>query len=296
MSENNENSDVVQRIQNTDLSPSQMKVTEYLLTGGLDVVHYTIAQIAEAVDVNASTVVRTAQSLGYPGFPEFQEALRSQLLRQARLSQRMQLAPSGDSEDTAAQDGQMHILDRVLRNEIKNMMELPQQVSYDTFDTVVDALDNATHVYIIGLGASFPVALNFGNTMRYVRKRVTVLQPGIDPIAAQLADIEVGDVLVSICFSRYMRETLTAMEYAQKRGIQVVAVTDSLIAPPAKRADLTLVVSHRYRLYGNAVALFALLDALLGALFQRYPERTRERLDQLEDLYKSFRLLSDDDV
>ena len=40
------------------------------------------------------------------------------------------------------------------------------------------------------------------------------------------------------------------------------------------------------------MALFALLDALLGALSLRYPEKTRERLESLEELYQQFNLHS----
>lgn len=287
--------DVLQRIRDASLSPSQEKVTHYLLQGGLDVVHYTIAEIAEAIEVNASTVVRTAQSLGYPGFPEFQDALRSQFLRQARLSQRLRVTPSYSfAGGEAVDDKDLHILDRILRDEIQNLLDMPHHISYDTFDQIVDLLDEAQHVYIIGLGASFPVALSLGIVTRYARDRVIVLTPGIDPIAAQLADIGPGDLLVSICFSRYTRETLMAMDFARRQGVTVVAITDALVSPPAKRADHTLVVSYRYRLHGNAVAIYALLDALLGSLFERYPERIRRRLDHLEELFETFHILSDD--
>ena len=79
------------RTQHDSLSTSQQKVTEFLLAHGLDVIHYTVTQIADSVQVNPSTVVRTAQALGYKGFPELQNELREQLMRQARLSERLQI-------------------------------------------------------------------------------------------------------------------------------------------------------------------------------------------------------------
>ena len=127
-------------------------------------------------------------------------------------------------------------------------------------------VDRAKHVYIIGLGASFPLALNFGIVLRYIRPHTTVLTPGIDPIAAQLTPLKEGDLIFSLCFARYTRETLTVMEVGRQRGASVVTVTDSHVSPAAKRADLALIVPFRLRLYSNTVALFALLDAILGAL------------------------------
>ena len=64
------------------------------------------------------------------------------------------------------------------------------------------------------------------------------------------------------------------MDVGKQRNASVITVTDSHVSPAAKRAQLALIVPYRLRLYGNTVALFALLDAILGALSLRYPEAT----------------------
>jgi DNA-binding MurR/RpiR family transcriptional regulator len=126
--------------------------------------------------------------------------------------------------------------------------------------------------------------------LRYIRPDTIVLTPGIDSIADQLAPLSAGDLIFSICFARYIRETLTVMEVGRERGASILTVTDSHVSPAAKRADLALIVPYRLRLYSNTVALFALLDAILGALSLRYPELTQARLDSLEELYARFQL------
>ena len=289
--------DVIQLIrkQHENLSPGQRKVAEYLLQGGIDVLHHTVARIAEEVDVNASTVVRTAQSLGFDGFPEMQSALRRQLLRQARLSQRIEVGSKQLIDDLRNENEESHILKTILRDEIELLLEIPGAVPSALFDKAVDMLDNANKVFIIGLGASFPIALTFGSFLRYVRPDTIVLTPGIDPIPAQLASLEGGDLIFSICFARYTRETLTAMEYGKRNGAKVITVTDSDLSPAAKRADLSFVIPYRVRFYGNSIAPFALLDALLGALSLRYPEATQQRLNKLEELYETFNLLTKSD-
>ncbi len=275
------------------LSPSQRKVAQFLLEGGIDVIHMTITEIAEAVGVNSSTVVRAAQALGFEGFPQLQSVLRSQFLKQAKIAQRMQVGSQILLEErTAAGQEEAHLLNTVLRDEVQSLIDLPQHVPTEIFDRAVDMLDQAGHVYIIGLGASFPLALNFGIVLRYIRPDTTVLTPGIDPIPAQLIPLTEGDVIFSLCFARYTRETLTVMDVGGQRGAKVLTVTDSHVSPAATRADLAMIVPFRLRLYSNTVALFALLDAILGALSLRYPEKTRERLESLEDLYKRFNLLT----
>ena len=298
MSNKQPQEDIIQwiRSHHESLSPSQRKVAEFLLTGGINVIHLTITQIAKAVGVNSSTVVRTAQSLGFDGFPELQSVLRSQFLNQAKIAQRMQFGSQMLIEDlSVGEKKEEHLLNTVLRDEIQALVELPQQVPTQTFDQVVDMLDKASHVYIIGLGASFPLALNFGIFLRYIRPDTTVLTPGIDPIPAQLTPLKKGDLIFSLCFARYTRETLTVMDVGRQREASVITVTDSHVSPAAKRADIAMVIPFRLRLFGNTVALFALLDAILGAVSLRYPETTRQRLDVLEDLYEQFNLLTKTD-
>lgn len=295
MSEAKPQDDIVRWIRrhHDSLSPSQRKVAQFLLEGGIDVIHMTITEIADAVSVNSSTVVRAAQALGFEGFPQLQSVLRSQFLNQAKIAQRMQIGSRQLLEERSDPDqADVHLFNTVLRDEVQSLIDLPQHVPTQIFDQAVDMLDQARHVYIIGLGASFPLALNFGIVLRYIRPETTVLTPGIDPIPAQLIPLKEGDLIFSLCFARYTRETLTVMDVGAQRGARVVTVTDSHVSPAATRADLAMIVPFRLRLYSSTVALFALLDAILGALSLRYPEKTRERLESLEDLYQQFNLLT----
>src|SRR5262245_14718170 len=129
MPDNASKDDVIQLIrqQHESLSPGQQKVTEFLVHGGIDVLHYPVSKIAEKVEVNASTVVRTAQALGFEGFPELQSALRQQFLRQARLSQRIQLGSEQLLDDLQSEDdNNSHILTTVIRDEIQSLVELTE--------------------------------------------------------------------------------------------------------------------------------------------------------------------------
>ncbi|MBZ0277466.1 MAG: hypothetical protein K8I60_15075, partial [Anaerolineae bacterium] len=90
----------------------------------------------------------------------------------------------------------------------------------------------------------------------------------------------------------YTRETLTTMEYARKSGAEVIALTDTPVSPAAQRANLSLIVPYRLWLYGNSVAVFALLNALMGALFVRNPQAAEKRLEHLEFLYETFQILT----
>ena len=59
----------IRKIQ-VDLSPSFTRVAEFCPDHYPDVAFLTVSEFAKTVDVDAATIVRFAQRLGYPGYPE----------------------------------------------------------------------------------------------------------------------------------------------------------------------------------------------------------------------------------
>src|SRR5512139_4065685 len=61
------------------LSRSYRRVADFILSDYRTAVFMTAAGLAQAVDVDTTTVVRFAQRLGYPGFPELIEDIQDQV-------------------------------------------------------------------------------------------------------------------------------------------------------------------------------------------------------------------------
>lgn len=268
------------------MSKSQQKVAEFLLTHGIGVVYLSAARIAEMTGVNASTVVRTAQALGYEGFAELQGALQDQLLRQTSPVDRFQISSKQLTEAMA--EGSESVLHNMVRTEIKNLEALLQQLPTGDFEQAVETIDRARRIYLIGLRNSLPLALNFSALLHYIRPDVRVLEAGRQTLADQLEELGESDVLFSIVYGRYVRDSLRCMDYARTVGARVIALTDSTLSPAAKRADLALIVPFRLWSFGNSLASFAVLNAIFGALFLRHAGAAQERLKHLDRIYEAL--------
>src|SRR4051794_30355106 len=137
------------RLAYDSLSKSQRTVTEFLMTHGIDVVYLSAARIAKLVQVNRSTVVRTAQALGYEGFPAMQQALQVHFLSRLSSVERFQygsrqlIEGMGEGSDSADSTS---ILQRVIRTETEHIENLLQQVSPENFAAVVDLLASARKI------------------------------------------------------------------------------------------------------------------------------------------------------
>ncbi len=278
------------------LSKSQQQVTEFLLTHGIDVVYLSAARIARLVGVNRSTVVRTAQALGYDGFPALQAALQAHFLSRLSSVERFQYGSRQLIEEMQEpQEEGASILHRVIRTEIEHIENLLQGISLENFDQVVDMLASARRIFVIGLRASTPLALHLTIPLRLIRPNCTLLfYNSADGLSDQIEAIGEGDVLFAITYSRYARDTLNAMDYARSVGAKVIALTDNPLSPAATRADRIFVVPFRMWLYANAAAPYVLLNAVFSALFLRFGDRVPERLEKLEHVYDHLETFADD--
>jgi DNA-binding MurR/RpiR family transcriptional regulator len=151
-------------------------------------------------------------------------------------------------------------------------------------------LDSAHRVYVVGLRASASLALNLGLALRHIRPGCFILQPGFGDLPDQLAEIAEGDLLVTMSYGRYTRDTLRCMDYARKAGAQILTVTDSTLSPAAKRADVALVAPIHLWFYVMSAAPLSLVSALVVAVALRHKDDARARLEHLDEMYQQFQI------
>jgi len=288
------------------MSSGQRKVAEFILTRGVEAIYLPAARIAALAQVSHSTVVRTAQALGFEGFPDLQASLQEQHLARVGAVERLQFGPeqlsAGPAWDGSGKSSTA--FGQIMMADAAHIAQVAQQVPVADFEQAVDMLDSARRVYIIGLRGSAGLAQNFGLGLQQVRADCFILRPSIGDLADQLMGISDDDLLVAISYGRfflrpslngeqeldeqldttpyinYSRETICCMDYSRESGARILAVTDHILSPAAKRADVALVVPIYIWFYMMSAAPFSLLSALLVALAMRHEDQARDRLEQ----------------
>jgi DNA-binding MurR/RpiR family transcriptional regulator len=294
-----EHRDVLEHIRTSynHMSKSQKKVAEFLLTYGIDVVHLSASRIAELVNVNRSTVVRTAQALGYEGFVDLQADLQQQLLKRFSTADRVKmdlLRLSEAIEGQARSEQGLAILSSMVRAEIEDLENMLTRISEADFNRAVEMLERGQKIYVLGLRGSLPLAMTFVFLLRHVRTDCYLLEPGVQDLADQLVNMTRADLLFTISYSRYANDTIRCMEYARQVGTPIITLTDSPVSPAAKRADLAFVLLFRMYLYRNTSTPMVLLNALAAALSARHTGHSQQRLERLEAVYRQLEIFRPD--
>ena len=94
------------------LSKGQKRIAEYISCHYEKAVSMTAVMLGRQCGVSESTVVRFAMALGYEGYPEMQEKLRSMVRQRLTAEQRV-----GMMEET----GRREVVSTVLKNDLQNL-------------------------------------------------------------------------------------------------------------------------------------------------------------------------------
>lgn len=254
------------------LSDRLQRIARHILDEPNDVAFETLAVIAERSNVQPSAIVRFAQAFGFSGASPMQRLIRDALLREDRslgYAERIRqhrYAVAGDVE------GPRQLLSEFVEGNILALENLNHALGLRELAEAIDLLEGAGTVFVAGFRRSFPVATYLVYLLAQADKR-TVLVDGLAGLhLQQTRGLDASDVIVAISFAPYSSETVSLVEAANGR-CAVIAITDSVIGPIAKDANLVLQVREsEVRGFRSLAASMCLAQALAIGLAARKAE------------------------
>ena len=263
------------------LSPAQRRIAEFILGNLHRAAFMTAARVGEAVGVSESTVVRFAMALGYSGYPALQRALQESVRAQLTAAERLELTEGAD--DTPAS-----ILKRVLRTDMENIRATLNDLSPEAFERALTALDEAERVFVVGLRSATAVSFYLSFYLSFLRPNVDALH-GVGAVFEQLVGLGKQDAVLAISFPRYSRLTYDIFKLARSRQATTIAITDSVVSPIARLADITLVAHTPMISFADSlVAPLSVANALITAMALRHRHRTQASLRELERIWEQY--------
>ena len=270
-------------------SKGQKRIAAFILDNYDRAAFMTAAKLGETASVSESTVVRFAAQLGYDGYPDMQKALQ-ELIR-GRLTSIQRIHVSRDQMTGS------DILGSVMQRDMNSIHDVIERLDREEFERVVDKLLHAKHIYILGVRSSSFLAGYLNFYLHLIFKNVTLVQSSAaGEIYEQLVHIGPGDVLVSISFPRYSKMAIHAVEFACRRGGDVVAVTDSPMSPMYKMASASLLASSDMISFVDSMAApLSLLNALILAVGQQRRDDLSATLAEMEQVWSKYSIFGKED-
>ena len=225
------------------LSDRLQQIARYVLDEPSELALDTLAVIAERIGVQPSAIVRFAQSFGFDGATQMQRLFRDGLLSgNAALGYGDRVRNLGKTMGGRSKDGGGGLLSEFIEGSGLALQQLARTVSDQEVNAAVRLVERAETVMVVGFRRAFPVASYLAYSLQQTGKRTQFIDNVGGMAALQVGAITPKDLLIAVSFHPYAGETVQAVEAAAERGAKVLSITDSLVSPIAKQAELALQV------------------------------------------------------
>ena len=242
------------------LTGSEKKVGNYVLEHYMEVLNYTVTELAEKAEVSDATVVRFSRSAGYKGYQD----LKIHLAQDALVPYK-HLNTSLEKDDTPAQ-----IAQKVIRAEIQTLEETLNILDMKELEQVAQVIRKARRVVFFGCGGSGAVA--FDAMHKFLKIGIhSCIQTDVDIQSMESALLGPGDVAFGISHSGGNQNVLECLKNARDCKATLVGLTTCGKSPMQRLCDYLLMTSTRESIFRSesvtaGVAQLSVIDSLVAVM------------------------------
>jgi DNA-binding MurR/RpiR family transcriptional regulator len=263
------------------LNARRQRLVRAILDSANETCFLSSREMAKRYRVDATTILRTTQVLGYDSFADFSADLRLHFV--SRITPYTALK-AATREKRSVSDHIDHALDKAL----DNLNVLKSELDRERVIELAKLIKRSRHVLVIGL--------DFASSLSYYLA-YGLLALGFDaeaPIGSsghlqyKVEVLTSRDVLVAISFGQCLRDSVDAVLRAKKQGVPTFGITDSNTSPIARYCDAHLIAPVVSPSFLNSyVAPMAAISAVHVACAHIDPKRSLNRLRPTDREYAS---------
>ncbi|TAK11618.1 MAG: MurR/RpiR family transcriptional regulator [Anaerolineae bacterium] len=257
------------------MSKSFAKLADFILDSHVQAALMTATEIAHQVDVDAATVVRFAQRLGYSGFPELQIEIKDRVLNELLMR----------SEAVVRPDSPMGVAEMVLGELGRALEQTRMLMDAGAVTELVEGIGEARRIIIVPESLGQAAAYNLMNLLEQGGFMVTIAQAAVNDLARAVSTATKDDLILAIDVSGDAPFIARALSEASAVGIATAAIVGAASHPSAQSARLVLAAPSQTSLGVTLVVVDALVNVLAESLRWHYKERFAGADKALEALF-----------
>lgn len=274
------------------LSPQLRLAARFAIDNPDEIAVNSMRNVAAKAGVRPSTMLRFARQLGFEGYDQLRDRFRE------RIKAGVETSWSGRAQSLrrSATPSRNVLIDRLVADEHDNLQKTFDEAAAKSLRQACQIIRASPSVYVLGLRSLFPVAFYFHYVCRMFMGKTVLLTGTGGTFADDLRRVEKGDAVVAFSYHPYARDSVKAVNFAQKKGARVIAVTDSRVSPIMAPAKVGIVVSNQTpSLFPTILPAFAVAQALAALLVQESGDETMANLAKTESQLDAFGVYFDSD-
>ena len=263
------------RSERDQMSAIERRIADFILENAQLLRDYSSQQLATALRISQSSVVKFSQKLGFKGYPDLKYSIGEAVAR----------ADSGDDTvvaTAARQDANGGNGNQLWRSKSEAEQETRLINPPEALKAVADALGGAGKVFIIGLGEDDIHARAFAWRLSLLGI-LTVHNFDTAHMIASISAASAGDALLVFCEDGKQTVLSQICQQFRKAKGKVITVTRHTSNALRAHADLALLVSaHDERPHIEPLLYHSALQHLLDGIFVMLCEGSKKRYGILQ--------------
>lgn len=266
------------------MTHSQRAVGVYYLENMDSVAFCTLEDIALRIGVSTTTIIRFARSLGYSGYSEMHKDIQSNLIDKVSLPERLVRL-----QDTASLD---QLLVSTMQNDVADITTTLSSIPQETLDKVLNAINTARNVYILGLRSSFSLAHYMTSRLGQLRPNVRLIQSAGMLFPEELVGCNSEDTCIAFLFPRYSKTSANLLLWLKNRNVPIILFTSRNYRAVEGYGDILLPCSVGGVSFKNSFAApLSLINYLAAGVAIMDNDRAVDTIRQTEEfLSKGYHL------
>jgi len=257
------------------MSAIERRIADFLLENAHLLRDYSSQQLADALGISQSSVVKFSQKLGFKGYPDLKYSVGEAIARD-------NVSNSVSAAEVLQDNPHAALAESLWRAKAQADEETRLINTPDKIDALAAAISGAGKVFLIGLGEDSVPAQAFAMKLSLLGI-ATVRQTDSVMMSMSVAAAERGDVLI-VFSEQGQQPTLYQLcrQFRERHG-KVISVTRHTANPLRAHADASLLISaHDERTHVEPLLYQSALQHLLDVIFVLLCENGKGRLSKLE--------------
>ncbi len=250
------------------LSRSRKKLLGMILENPGDTFFLSSRELAKRYDVDAATIVRTIQALGYGKFAEFVADLRSHFI--------MRITPYTALK--AASQERRSPADRIrhgVEMDLRNLQSLRTGLDPERIIALSRLVKRARRIMVVGIDLAASLSWHLAYGLVHLGFPAEAPVGGTGNVQRRVRTLTSKDLVIAISFGQCLRETVEAALRAKKQGVPTFGITDSERTPIARVCDNFCLASVASPSFGSSyVGPMSVVGAILIACAHTQTSRT----------------------
>jgi DNA-binding MurR/RpiR family transcriptional regulator len=263
------------------LTPRRQRLVRAILDAADETCFLSSRELAKRYRVDATTILRATQVLGYQSYADFAADLRHHFV--SRLTPYTAFKAAAREKRSVTD----HI-DHALEKSLDNLNTLNSELDRQRIIDAAKLIKRSRRVVVIGLDFATALAHYLAYGLLGLGFDAEAPAGGSGTLQHKVQILTSKDLLVVISFGQCLRDTVEAVQQAKKQGVPTFGITDSDTTPIARYCDSHIVASVVSPSFLNSyVAPTAAINAIHVACSHIDPKRALTRLRPTDREYAS---------